>query len=63
MKKGLDVKFYYDSPIDSDRFSEITSFYGKFVHHILLTPADEVDKEFIGLIRKGYDYTIEGVLQ
>ena len=62
MKKGLDVKFYYDSPIESNRFSKITSFYGKFVHHILLSSADEVDTEFIRLIRKGYDYTIEGVL-
>lgn len=63
MKKGLEVKFYYNSPIDSERFSKITSFYGKFVHYILLQSPEEVDQEFIKLIRKGYDYTIEGVLQ
>ena len=62
MNLGLDVKFYYDSPIESNRFTKITSFYGKYAHHLRIKSVEQVDSDFIQLIRKGFDYSIGQVL-
>jgi hypothetical protein len=58
MKTVLDIKFYYDEEIPSDRFHKIGNYFGKFAHHIRVSDAEQLDKEFFELIRIGYDYAI-----
>lgn len=59
MSKALDVKFYYDEPIEHDRFHKITQYRKKFAHHLRVKSEYEVDDELLELLRMGYDYGME----
>lgn len=56
MKTCLDIKFYYDTQLESDRFHKVTNYFGKFAHHLRVSDANQMDNEFFELIRIGYEY-------
>lgn len=58
MKTELDVKFYYDSPIESGVLKKVTDFYGKFAHHIRIKSPEQIDGEVLRLLRMGYEYSL-----
>jgi len=60
MSKELDVKFYYGEPIDSDIFKRIAEYKGKYAHHIRIKDEIEVTPEVMDLLRKGWEYGMEG---
>lgn len=60
MAKSLDVKFYYDEPIDSDSFFKITEYNGKYAHHFRISDESEVTEGFIDLLRYGWNWGMEG---
>ena len=59
MKKELDVKFYTDQPIASDRIKKITEYRNKFAHHIRISDPMQVDQEVFALLRDGFNYSIQ----
>ncbi len=59
MKKELDVKFYTDQPIASDRVKKITEYRNKFAHHIRISHPLQVDQEVFNLLKEGFDYSIK----
>lgn len=58
MKKMLDIKFYHDSPIESERIKRITNYGKKYAHHIRIQHEDELDEEVFELLRMGFDYSL-----
>ena len=56
MAKCLDVKFYNHEPIDSDLFTKITEYKGKYAHHLRLKDDTEINDEIIELIRIGWKW-------
>lgn len=60
MAKSLDVKFYYDEPIDSDAFKKITEYKGKYAHHLRITDESEVTDDILDLLRIGWDFGMKG---
>ncbi len=59
MSKELDLKFYYDEPIDSPLFKKIPFLMGKYNHHLRIRHEDEVTPEIIGLLRQGYLFSLK----
>lgn len=59
MKSVLDVKFYTDYPIDSDRIKKIDEYGTKFGHHIRIKDPIEVDHDLFRLLKEGYDYSMK----
>ncbi len=59
MKKLLDIKFYYNEMIDSDRFHSIKQWGNKFAHHIRLSSADEIDNEFFELLALAHQFSLQ----
>ncbi|MFK8105443.1 MAG: DUF5655 domain-containing protein [Saprospiraceae bacterium] len=58
MKTELDVKFYYDAPIESDRFKRIKDYRNKYAHHIRIKHPNEINEEFFELLKLGYKYAL-----
>ncbi len=56
MTKELDVKFYASESIDNERFKKIQDYNGKFAHHLRVREEEEIDEEFLALLKIGYDY-------
>lgn len=56
MAKALDVKFYYDEPVDSDAFKKITEYKGKYAHHLRIAEESEVTDEVFELLRVGWEF-------
>lgn len=59
MAKALDVKFYYDEPVDSDAFKKITEYKGKYAHHLRVADASEVTNEVFELLRIGWEFGMQ----
>jgi len=59
MKKELDLKFYYVTQLDSPLFKTITDYSNKFAHHIRIAHPDQLSDEVMGLLRKGYEYSLK----
>lgn len=60
MAKVLDVKFYTNEPIESDRFKKITEYKGKYAHHLRVADEMEVTEEIVDLLRIGWEWGMEG---
>ncbi len=58
MQKVLDIKFYYDEALSSERIHKITEYNGKYAHHIRIQDEIEIDEEILGLIRQGYQFAM-----
>jgi hypothetical protein len=56
LKKVLDVKFYYNSPIESDSFHKIQEYNGKFSHHYRIAHEEQLDQSFFEQLRRGFEY-------
>jgi len=59
MKKELDIKFYNDLVIESDRIKKVTEYAGKYAHHIRVEYPDQIDKEIIDLISIGFRFSLK----
>ena len=59
MKYELDVKFYHDQKIESDRIKKHTDYGNKFAHHLRVKNEYQVDRELIDLLKEGYDYSVQ----
>ncbi len=59
MKAVLDIKFYFDEEILSDRIHKINNYFGKYAHHIRIQDAEELDQNFFDLIRNGYKFSLK----
>ncbi len=59
MKKELDIKFYNDLVIESDRIKKVTEYAGKYAHHIRVEHPDQIDKEIIDLISIGFRFSLK----
>ncbi len=59
MKTELDVKFYHDTPIESDRFKRIKEYNNKYAHHIRIKHPNEINEAFFELLKLGYDYALQ----
>lgn len=58
MKTQLDIKFYNNYIIDSERFHSIKPFGNKFAHHIRLSTTDEIDSNFFELLTLGHRFSL-----
>ena len=58
MSKEMDVKFYYDEPIESDVFKKIQDYNGKFAHHIRIRDEVELTERVFKFLKMGYDYAL-----
>ncbi len=59
MSKELDVKFYYQEPIEKGLFKKVTHFSGKYAHHIRIREEEDITEEFLEVLRMGYDYAMQ----
>ena len=59
MKSALDVKFYHSDRIESDLIHRHTIFSNKFAHHIRIKHESEINSELIGLLKIGYNYSLQ----
>ncbi|MEO1514519.1 MAG: DUF5655 domain-containing protein [Bacteroidota bacterium] len=59
MKKELDVKFYCDSPIESEKLKRTYRTGPKYAHHIRIQHSDQLDDEFFELLRAGFEYSLQ----
>lgn len=59
MKKELDVKFYYSTPIESGLVKKVTVFNGKYAHHFRIQDEQEVTSDLVELLKMGYDFSLE----
>ena len=59
MTKVLDIKFYYDEPLSSEKLHKVSAFYGKYAHHIRIADEAEITDEVIELIRKGFEFGLK----
>lgn len=59
MKAALDVKFYYDEQIDSDRLKKVYQNGSKYAHHIRISHPDELDDEIFRLLSMGFEYSLK----
>ncbi len=59
MTKVLDIKFYYNEPLNSDRLHKVSEFYGKYAHHIRVSDEVEITDEVLHLIRKGFEFGLQ----
>lgn len=58
MKKELDIKFYSDSPVESDRIKRITEYRGKYAHHIRVSSPEQLNDEVYRLLREGFEWSM-----
>ena len=59
MTKVLDIKFYYDEPLSSEKIHKVTEYNGKYAHHIRVTDEAEITDEVIELIRSGFEFGLQ----
>ncbi len=59
MKSELDVKFYHQDKLTSDRFKKQVSYPNKVAHHIRISHEDQVDQEVIELLKQGFENSVE----
>ncbi|MEM8908030.1 MAG: DUF5655 domain-containing protein [Bacteroidota bacterium] len=58
MKKELDVKFYYDEILESERLKRVSKFGKKYAHHLRIKDPEELDEEIFELLRMGHEYSL-----
>jgi murein endopeptidase len=57
MAKVLDLKFYYDRPLQSPYLHKVGPMYGKkYSHHIRIADEEELTDEIVDLLRQGFDF-------
>ncbi len=59
MSKELDLKFYYNEPLDSSLIFKIVPYGKQFGHHIRLKDGSHMSNELIDLLRKGFERSLE----
>ncbi|MEM8526751.1 MAG: DUF5655 domain-containing protein [Bacteroidota bacterium] len=59
MTKELDLKFYYDEPLEGEIFKKIAPWGKKYAHHIRVKHEVEITDEIFGLLRKGHEFSLE----
>jgi hypothetical protein len=59
MKKELDVKFYTDRLIESERIHKVTEYRNKFAIHLRVHDSFQLDQEFFRLLKEGFNYSLE----
>lgn len=58
MKKELDLKFYCDRPVESDRIKRVTEYRGKYAHHIRVATPEQLTEGVYGLLREGFEWSM-----
>lgn len=58
MKLELDIKFYNDEIIVSEKVKKRSIFGENYAHHIRVTNPIQIDKELLDLIRIGHNYSL-----
>jgi len=58
MSKELDVKFYHTENIQSPYIKKSSQWGKKWAHQIRIQNADQIDEEFLRLLRIGFDYAM-----
>jgi hypothetical protein len=59
MTKVLDIKFYYDEPIDSALLFKVQEFGGKYAHQIRINNETELTKDVFELLRLGFNQSLK----
>lgn len=59
MTKVLDLKFYYNEPLEGDIFHKIAPWGNKYAHHLRIQSEVEITDEILDLLRKGHKYSLE----
>lgn len=59
MRRELDVKFYAEEVIPSERIRKTTAYGNKYAHHIRLRSEEEVDDEVLDLLKSGYRFSLD----
>ncbi|MBP2831092.1 hypothetical protein J8281_02730 [Aquimarina sp. U1-2] len=58
MQRVLDIKFYFDEELTSERIFKRAPWGKKYAHHIRVTTAEEIDDEIVSLLRKGFEFSL-----
>ncbi|HAA14806.1 MAG TPA: hypothetical protein DCE41_25200 [Cytophagales bacterium] len=58
MKAQLDVKFYHEEKLVSDRIKRHQNYRNKWAHHLRIHDELQVDREVLSLLRQAYDYSV-----
>lgn len=58
MKKELDLKFYCDHPVESDRIKRVTEYREKYAHHIRVSGPEQLTDEVYRLLREGFEWSM-----
>lgn len=58
MTKELDLKFYFDKPLESDALKKVTFTFGKYAHHIRVKSEEEITEEVFRLLKIGYEFSL-----
>lgn len=57
MSKVLDLKFYYDKPLQSPYLHKVGPMYGKkYPHHIRIASEEDLNDDIVDLLRRGFDF-------
>ncbi|MBV6645070.1 MAG: hypothetical protein KI790_06460 [Cyclobacteriaceae bacterium] len=59
MQKELDVKFYHRDEIDADWIKRRVKYPNKYAYHLRVADECQIDREFMQLLRQGYDYALQ----
>ncbi len=59
MTKVIDVKFYHDTRLESERLHKVTAFGKKFAYHIRLSSLEQLDEEVFNLLKEGYSFSLK----
>lgn len=59
MSKELDIKFYFDTVLESAALKKVAPFYGnKYAHHIRISDENQITPEVLRLLRVGFDFAL-----
>lgn len=58
MQKVLDLKVYFDEPLEGEIFHKIQFMLGKYAHHIRIKHEDEITEELMELLQQAHQFSI-----
>lgn len=58
MKSELDVKFYHDSLLESERIKKVTKMGKRYAHHIRIRSSEELNEDIYGLLKMGFECSL-----